>query len=66
LRWDAALDDLPGPSGRKGRPPKKGKRLPTPRAMSEDGQNDPAHEETIAFPKLQRRLRIQGVREILW
>jgi hypothetical protein len=66
LRWDAALYDLPGPYGRKGRPPKKGKRLPTPLAMIEDGQNYPAHEETIEFPKLQRRLRIQVVREILW
>ena len=30
LRWDAALYEVPGPYGGKGRPPKKGKRLPTP------------------------------------
>jgi DDE superfamily endonuclease len=66
LRWDAALHRLPGPYSGKGRPPKKGERLPTPRAMIEDPQTYPATEQEIAFPKLTRRLRIQVVREVLW
>src|SRR5512135_1209319 len=66
LRWDAALYDVPGAYGGKGRPAKKGERLPTPQAMIEDEQDYPAHEEEIEFPKLRRRLRIQVVREVLW
>jgi hypothetical protein len=66
LRWDAALYERPGPYSKKGRPPVKGKRMPTPKAMIEDVQAYPAHEEEIAFPKLQRRPRIQVVRDVLW
>ena len=66
LRWDAALYDVPGAYGGRGRPAKKGERLPTPQAMIEDEQDYPAHEEEIEFPKLRRRLRIQVVREVLW
>jgi hypothetical protein len=68
LNWAAALYALPEPpaAGRKGgRPPKKGKRLPTPEAMIEDAVNYPAESQTIAFPKGSRELRIQVVRDIL-
>ena len=66
LRWDAALYQVPGPYGGKGRPPKKGGRLPPPLAMIEDTTAYPASEEAIRFPELERRLRIQVVREVLW
>ena len=66
LRWDAALYEVPGPYPGKGRPPKKGERLPTPLAMIGDTTAYPASEEVIGFPKLERRLRIQVVREVLW
>src|SRR5689334_1199341 len=66
LRWDAALYRRPGPYGGKGRPPKKGERLPTPRAMIEDTDAYPARHRTVSFPKGERRLRIQVVRDVLW
>jgi hypothetical protein len=66
LRWDAALYQRPGPYGGKGRPPKKGRRLPTPQAMIEDPATYPARLRTIRFPKAERRLRVQVVRDILW
>jgi hypothetical protein len=65
LRWDAALYALPGPYGGKGRPAKKGGRLPTPRGMIEDTATYPARLQTIRFPKAERRLRVQVVRDIL-
>src|SRR3954447_19871437 len=66
LRWDAALYEVPGPYPGQGRPAKKGDRLPTPLAMIEDTTTYPASEEVIEFPKLERRLRIQVVRGVLW
>src|SRR5512142_2458741 len=66
LRWDAALYDMPGPYPGKGRPPKKGKRLPTPQAMIEDTGAYRARSRTISFPKLERCLRVQVVRDVLW
>src|SRR5262249_55972721 len=66
LRWEAALYRRPGPYGGKGRPPKKGGRLPTPQAMIEDTVTYPARLRTIRFPKADRRLRVQVVRDILW
>ena len=44
LNWKAALFDKPEPSreGQRGRPPQKGKRLPTPKAMIEDTVSYPA------------------------
>jgi len=69
LNWTAALYALPEPPapGRKGgRPRQKGDRLSTPKAMIEDTINYPAVERTILFPKGERELRIQVVRDILW
>ena len=66
LRWDAALYRRPGPYGGKGRPPKKGERLPTPLAMIEDTAAYPARHRTISLPKAERRLRVQVVRDVLW
>lgn len=66
LRWDAALYERPGPYPGRGRPAKKGKRLPTPSAMIEDTATYLAALETIEFPKLERCLRVQVVRDILW
>jgi DDE superfamily endonuclease len=66
LRWDAALYELPGLYGGKGRPPQKGKRLPTPLAMIADTATYPARSRTVSFPKSERRLRIQMVRDVLW
>src|SRR5512135_2833888 len=68
LHWKAALYDLPAPAGpkQKGRPRKKGDRLPTPRAMIEDTATYPAELLPIAFPKQARTLRVQVVRDILW
>jgi hypothetical protein len=69
LNWTAALYALPEPptDARKGgRPPKKGKRLPTPKAMIADTVNYPAEVQTIVFPKGSRELRIQVIRDILW
>ena len=36
LHWKAALYERPGPYGGRGRPPKKGARLPAPKALIED------------------------------
>src|SRR5512142_1422677 len=66
LRWDAALYEVPGPYPGQGRPAKKGKRLPTPLAMIEDTATYPARLRTIRFPTLERCLRVQVVRDVLW
>jgi hypothetical protein len=66
LHWKAALYERPGPYGGKGRPPKKGRRLPTPRAMIEDAAAYPAEVVEIAFPKVTRELRVQVIRDVLW
>ena len=63
---DAALCAVPGPYPGQGRPAKKGDRLPTPLAMIGDTTTYLASEEVIEFPKLERRLRIQVVRGVLW
>ncbi len=65
-RWDAALYAVPGPYGGKGRPPKKGKRLPTPLAMIGDADAYPARSQAVSVPELERRLRVQVVRDVLW
>jgi DDE superfamily endonuclease len=68
LHWKAALYTRPDPPrpGQRGRHPKKGRRLPTPKAMLEDTLTYPAEVHTLAFPKGDRPLRIQVVRDILW
>ena len=68
LHWRAALFTLPEPpqEGRKGRPRKKGDRLPTPKAMIEDTATYPAEMQTIVFPKVARELRIQVIGDVLW
>src|SRR3954463_7140868 len=68
LPWKAALYNRPAPPQpkRKGAPRKKGDRLPNPKAMIEDTVTYPAELMKIAFPKQQRQLRGQGIREVLW
>jgi DDE superfamily endonuclease len=66
LHWKAALFERPGPYGGKGRRPKKGRRLPTPRAMIEDTAAYPAESLLIEFPKGPRELRVQVIRDVLW
>jgi DDE superfamily endonuclease len=68
LHWKAALFGRPDPpaEGQRGRPRKKGERLPTPEAMIEDTEAYPAELMGIAFPRLTRELRVQVVRDILW
>jgi hypothetical protein len=66
LPWKAALYERPGPYGGKGRPPKKGRRLPAPKVMIEDEAAYPAEVVEIAFPKATRGLRVQVIRDVLW
>ena len=68
LHWKAALYGRPEPprAGQRGRRRKKGERLPTPRAMIEDGAAYPAELLEIAFPKVTRQLRVQVIRDVLW
>jgi hypothetical protein len=66
LRWNAALYNLPeAPTGR-GRPCKKGKRLPTPRQMIEDTTGYPGTEATVQFGQTSRKLRTQVLSNVLW
>ena len=66
LHWKAALFERPGPYSGQGRRPKKGRRLPPPRAMIEDEASYPAEVLEIAFPKVTRKLRVQVIRDVLW
>jgi DDE superfamily endonuclease len=66
LHWKAALFERPGPYSGRGRRPKKGRRLPTPKAMIEDTAAYPAERMTIEFPKVTRELRVQVIRDVLW
>jgi hypothetical protein len=66
LHWKAALFERPGPYGGKGRRPRKGRRLPTPKAMIEDTTAYPAEVLKVAFPKQTRELRVQVIRDVLW
>jgi DDE superfamily endonuclease len=68
LPWNAALYALPGPptAGQRGRRRQKGDRLPHPKAMIEDTAAYPGEVVTIAFPKRERELRVQVIRDVLW
>jgi hypothetical protein len=66
LHWKAALFERPGPYSGRGRRPKKGRRLPAPKAMIEDEASYPAEVLDISFPEVTRRLRVQVIRDILW
>ena len=68
IHWKAALFERPAPPapGQRGRRRKKGRRLPTPKAMIEDATTYPAELIKIAFPRQTRELRVQVVRDILW
>jgi hypothetical protein len=66
LPWKAALFAPPGPYGGKGRRPKKGPRLPAPKALIEDEAVYPAEVLEVIFPKVTRRLRVQVIRDVLW
>jgi hypothetical protein len=68
LHWKAALYERPEPPqpGQRGRRRKKGERLPTPKAMIEDGATYSAELLEIAFPKGTRQLRVQVIRDVLW
>jgi hypothetical protein len=65
LHWKAALYERPGPYGGKGRRPKKGPRLPAPKAMIEDETAYPAEVLEVTFPKATRELRVQVIRDVL-
>ena len=66
--WKAALYERPEPpaEGQRGRPRKKGKRWPTPKAMIEDVATYPAEIQTVVFPQTTRELRFQVIRDVLW
>ena len=66
--WKAAPDDLPGPRrpGQEGTPRKKGDRLAAPKVMIAEAATYPAEEQTMAFPKTTRTLRVQTIRNVLW
>ncbi|MHB1557192.1 MAG: IS701 family transposase [Isosphaeraceae bacterium] len=66
LHWKAALYQRPGPYSGRGPRPKKGQRLPTPKALIEDTTAYPAETLTIEFPKVTRELRVQVIRDVLW
>jgi DDE superfamily endonuclease len=68
LPWKAALYGLPAPRApkQKGAPRKKGDRLPNPKAMIEDTAAYPSELMKITFPKQERELRVQVVRDVLW
>ncbi len=68
IHWKAALFERPEPRQpkQKGASRKKGKRLPTPKAMIEDTATYPAELMEIAFPQVTRELRVQVIRDILW
>lgn len=68
LHWKAALFERPAPRrpGQRGASRKKGDRLPTPRAMIEDTTTYPAELLTLAFPREERSLRVQVIRDVLW
>jgi hypothetical protein len=66
LPWDAALFQRPEPYGGRGRPAKKGPRLPNPAAMIEDTATYPAEVLSIRLPKMTRELRVQTIRDVLW
>jgi hypothetical protein len=68
LHWKAALYQRPEPpvEGQKGRPRKKGERLPAPKAMIEDVATYPAELQDVVFPQTTRELRLQVIRDVLW
>jgi DDE superfamily endonuclease len=60
---------LPAPTampGQRGRPRRRGERLPTPAQVLEDTERFPALEQGINFPKAKKVLRVQVVRDVLW
>jgi DDE superfamily endonuclease len=68
LPLKAALHRVPGSPepNRRGRPPVKGERLPTPRQMLEMPQEFVADEQTFALPNGRKVLRVQALRGVLW
>jgi hypothetical protein len=63
----ALYEPAPPPvPGQRGRPRKKGQRLPRPIDMLEDTGRFAAVEQAFDFPGGQRRLRVQVVRDVLW
>ena len=68
LCWKAALYHRPEPRRPKqrGATPKRGARLPNPRAMIEDTTSFPGEELEITFPRATRKLRVQVIRDVLW
>jgi DDE superfamily endonuclease len=68
LPLKAALYRVPGPvqPQRRGRPPKKGERLPTPREILALPEEFVAEERAFALPAGEKRLRVQVLRGVLW
>ena len=68
LPLKAALYRAPAPveSGRRGRKPKKGERLPTPKEILGMPEEFVAEERTFALPSGEKVLRVQALRGVLW
>lgn len=68
LPLKAALYRTPGPvhPGQRGRHPKKGERLPTPRQMLDKPDGVLADEQTFDLPNGAKVLRVQVLRGVLW
>ena len=68
LPLKAALYRAPGPveSGRRGRKPKKGERLPTPKEMLGMPEEFVAEERAFALPSGDKVLSVQTLRGVLW
>ena len=67
LRWDAALYERAGAVPRPGAAAQEGAAVADP-AGDDRGHGDVpgARVQMIRFPKLERRLRVQVVRDVLW
>ena len=68
VRLDAALYGVPEPraEGTRGRPRKRGDRLPTPKAALADTAAYPAAEVEVVLPGGPKAVRTQVVRDVMW
>jgi DDE superfamily endonuclease len=68
LRWNAVLYELPkAPAvGARGRPKKRGDRLPKLREIMADPTGYPGSEQKIRIGQTNRNVRVQVIRDVLW